>query len=217
LPRLRRLAGLPPPPKRWQRSALSLEDVLRLIRQHHEQRQPLAASRVAPSLRYAAQHLFGSWRAAIGAAGLDYGRVCLKLTCSDEDLLARLRTLARERPLMAYDGSPAARRALHGFAASGLAREQPIHVATVGDDGALAWETAEAGCRLLREHGVAATAHNIVSTLSVADALLDRRQKLGAGLMVLGAYTRSRFSRLFWGSVTQEILQKTVVPLFMHY
>ena len=59
--------------------------------------------------------------------------------------------------------------------------------------------------------------HNLVPPGSVAEALLARREKLDAGLMVLGAYTRSRFARMLWGSVTQEIVEKTVVPLFLHY
>jgi nucleotide-binding universal stress UspA family protein len=87
----------------------------------------------------------------------------------------------------------------------------------VDDDGATAWATATRGADLLSELGIAASVHNLVPPGSVAEAILARREKLDAGLMVLGAYTRSRFARMLWGSVTQEIVEKTVVPLFLHY
>jgi nucleotide-binding universal stress UspA family protein len=119
--------------------------------------------------------------------------------------------------LVAYDESPAAERVLRSFAQSGIARDRPVHVASVDDNGAIAWETATRGCTRLRELGIEATAHNIVSTLSTAEAILERRDKLDAGLVVMGAYVQSRFSRLFWGSVTHEMLEKTSVPLFLHY
>jgi nucleotide-binding universal stress UspA family protein len=119
--------------------------------------------------------------------------------------------------LIAYDDSLAARRALDSFAASGLAGTRPLHVAAMDDDGAIAWQLAEQGRKRLEELGYAASIHNIVSTLSIAEALLERRAQLGAGLIVLGAYTRSRLSRLLWGSVTAEMLTKSPVPLFLHY
>lgn len=119
--------------------------------------------------------------------------------------------------VVAFDGSNAAIRALHSFAASGLGREAELHVVAVHDDGAVAWQIGEAGRKLLAEAGLTATAHNIVSMLSVSDALLVERDKLDAGLIVLGGYTRSRFSRLLWGSVTQEVVRKSPVPLWLHY
>ena len=119
--------------------------------------------------------------------------------------------------LAAYDGSSAAKRALRSFAESGLARDRAVQVTTVGDDGAAAWETAAKGVELLGELGVKASAHSIVSTLSIAQALLDRRARLSAGMIVLGAYTHSRFSQLLWGSVTRELVEKTEVPLFLQH
>jgi nucleotide-binding universal stress UspA family protein len=119
--------------------------------------------------------------------------------------------------LVAYDATQASNRALHSFGESGLGRERPVHVATVGDDGATAWEMAEYGCQLLRRYGIAATSQNIVSVLSIADAILERAAKLDAGILVSGVYARSRFVRLLWGSVADELIQKTTIPLFLHY
>ncbi len=119
--------------------------------------------------------------------------------------------------MIAYDGSPAATRALRSFAASGLARDRDIHVATVHDDGATAFEIATQGCDLLRGLGIAAVPENVVSVESITDALLARRAKLRAGLIVLGGYVPSPLARLVWGSVTHDLLSKTVVPVFLHY
>jgi nucleotide-binding universal stress UspA family protein len=119
--------------------------------------------------------------------------------------------------LVAYDATQASNRALHSFGESGLGNGRPVHVATVGDDGGVAWETAEYGCRLLRRYGIHATSQNIVSTLSIAEAILERARKLDAAMVVLGVYARSRFARLLWGTVTDEIIAKTTMPLFLHY
>jgi nucleotide-binding universal stress UspA family protein len=119
--------------------------------------------------------------------------------------------------LLAYDGSPAAIRALHSFGTSGLARGRALHVATVHDDGADAYETATEGCKRLAALGLTAVPENVVSVEPTAAALLERRDKLGAGLIVLGGYVPSPLARLVWGSVTCELLGKTVVPMFLHY
>ncbi|HEU4733330.1 MAG TPA: universal stress protein [Kofleriaceae bacterium] len=119
--------------------------------------------------------------------------------------------------MVCYDGSPAATRALHSFAGSGLARGRQVHVATVHDDGATAFEIAARGCALLAERGVHALPENVVSTESITGALLTRRAALGAGLIVLGGYVPSPLARLVWGSVTHELLEHTVVPVFLHY
>jgi nucleotide-binding universal stress UspA family protein len=118
--------------------------------------------------------------------------------------------------LIAYDGSSACKRALRAFAESGLHRDRAIHVASVGDEGTEAYELAAAGCELLRGMNVKAEPHSVVSALSIAEALLDQARKLGAAMVVSGAYTHSRLSHLIWGSVTHELLEKTTVPLFLH-
>lgn len=119
--------------------------------------------------------------------------------------------------LVAYDGTPASIRAIHSLAASGIARGRDVHVVSIGDDGAAAWETAERGRALLAGDGIAATAHHVVSLQSTAEAILAEGRKVGAGLIVQGAYARSRFARLLWGSVTKEMLEKSDVPIYLHY
>jgi nucleotide-binding universal stress UspA family protein len=123
----------------------------------------------------------------------------------------------RTAVVIAYDGSPAAKRALQSFAREGLARDRAVHVVSIGDDGAVAWETAQRGCVLLSELGVPARPHKVVSLRSVADALLEQCEKVEAGILAMGAYVPSRLGRALWGSVTQEIVEKSPLPLFLHY
>jgi nucleotide-binding universal stress UspA family protein len=119
--------------------------------------------------------------------------------------------------LVAFDGSSAAKRAVRAFADSGLAQGRTVHVASMNDDGEEAWEMASRGVGLLREQAIASQPRSLVSTLSVDDAILDLRRKLGAGLLVAGAYTRSRLAEMIWGSVTHGLIEKTPVPLFLHH
>jgi nucleotide-binding universal stress UspA family protein len=118
--------------------------------------------------------------------------------------------------LVAYDGTLAVERAMRSFGDSGLARGRDVHVLTVGDEGTRAWETAQRGCALFAEIGITATAHHVVSLQTVTEAILTHRDKLGAGVIVQGAYAHSRFSRLLWGSVTKEMSERTVVPVYFH-
>jgi nucleotide-binding universal stress UspA family protein len=128
------------------------------------------------------------------------------------------RATAGRAVMITYDGSPAATRALRSFAGSRLARDRSLHVATVDDDGAVAFEMASRGCELLRrEFNLAAEPENVVSVESISNALLARQAKLDAGLIVLGGYVPSPLARLVWGSVTHEILEHTAVPVFLHY
>jgi hypothetical protein len=98
LRRARRVAGLPPPTRRWTPTQEGPAEVLAEIHRRHAEQEPLAASQVPLGLQYAGQRAFGSWRAAIYAAGLDYDSIRLTREYSDADLLEHVRTLARERP-----------------------------------------------------------------------------------------------------------------------
>lgn len=119
--------------------------------------------------------------------------------------------------LVAYDGGAAAKRALVSFAASGLAESRNVHVATVDDDGARAWETANLAVASLRESGIPATPHSIVSTLSNAEALTKFCQDIGAGMVVMGAFARSRMAELFGGSATRALAEHSPAPLYLQH
>jgi nucleotide-binding universal stress UspA family protein len=119
--------------------------------------------------------------------------------------------------LIAYDGSSAAKRAARSFVECGLAQGRTINVASMDDDGEQAWEMATRGVELLKELGVTSKPRSLVSALPIPDAILDLRRRLGAGILVTGAYTSSRFTELIWGSVTRDLIEKTPTPLFLHH
>ena len=119
--------------------------------------------------------------------------------------------------LVAYDGSGAAKRALASFAASGLASTAEVHIATADDSGVVAREMAERGASLLRDAGVVAKVHNIVSTLPHAEALFELAHQLHAGLMVMGAFAHSRIKHLFHASVTRGLVEQASIPLYLQH
>jgi len=121
------------------------------------------------------------------------------------------------RVLIAYDGGQAAERALASFAISGLGQSREVHIATVGDDGAKAMEIAMQAADSLRASGIKATAHSIVSVLPDCDALVEFGTKLGAGLVVMGAFARSRIKELFSGSLTRTLVMSSPTPIYLQH
>jgi nucleotide-binding universal stress UspA family protein len=119
--------------------------------------------------------------------------------------------------VVAYDGSRAAKRAIASFATSGLAQSRNVHVATVDDNGAQAWEMASAGVAAFAEAGVAAETHNIVSAVSSTEALFGFAKEIKADLMVMGAFAHSRLAHLFHRSVTRGLVERTTIPLYLQH
>lgn len=119
--------------------------------------------------------------------------------------------------LIAYDGSGAAKRALNSFAGTGLATAGKVHVATVDDSGAQAWEMVSRAVVALGSQGVSATPHNVVSALSNVDALFELAGSLKAGLIVMGSFAHSRLKQLFQGSVTRSLVEKSTIPLYLQH
>ena len=119
--------------------------------------------------------------------------------------------------VVAYDGSRAAKRAIASFAASGLAASRNVHVATVDDNGAQAYEMASAGVKALADAGVAAVPHNIVTALTNVEALFKFAGEIHAGLVVMGAFAHSRLAHLFHGSVTRGLVERTDIPLYLQH
>ncbi len=121
------------------------------------------------------------------------------------------------RVLVAYDGGRVAQRALASFATSGLGQSREVHIATVGDDGAKAMEVAMQAAASLRTSGIKATAHSIVSVLPDSDALVEFGTKLGAGLVVMGAFARPRIKELFSISLTRALVASSPTPIYLQH
>jgi hypothetical protein len=100
LRRARRLAGLPRPSPRRAADSPTAAGVLDEIRRRHGAGEPLAWSRIPLALQQAGQRHYGTWREAIGAAGLDYEQIKLTRSYTEAQLLALVCRLAREQPAM---------------------------------------------------------------------------------------------------------------------
>src|SRR5262249_11791441 len=117
--------------------------------------------------------------------------------------------------VVAYDGSPAAARSLRDFVASGLADRRTVHVVSIGVDRLIAEEHAGQAAEYLRLHDIPPTSHVEVTGMSPARTLLSKATELRAGLLVAGAFGRSKVREILFGSTTAILLRDTTIPLFM--
>ncbi len=68
----------------------------------------------------------------------------------------------------------------------------------------------------LARHGIDAQARRIdASDDAAARAILGAADGLGAGLIVMGAYSRTRLSEVILGGVTRRVLLRSPVPVLM--
>ena len=119
---------------------------------------------------------------------------------------------------MAWNGSREAARALSD-AVPLLARARSVVVFTAGpagDEGPI--HGAKAAVRYLARHGIKAeTLHATSADDRVGDAILARARKIGASLVVMGAYGRPRFAELVLGGATRAILRSAGVAILMSH
>ncbi|MDG4719119.1 MULTISPECIES: universal stress protein [Thalassospira] len=66
-----------------------------------------------------------------------------------------------------------------------------------------------------RWHGVEANVVDNTDSGNVANALISEAEKCGADTIVLGAYSHSRFKEMILGGVTQDMLAKCTLPLWI--
>ena len=118
------------------------------------------------------------------------------------------------RVVVAWNGSAEAARAV----AAGLpflARAERVTAVTVREDGA-AGPGADDLADYLRWHGIAAEPRTLEGdAASAGAAVLAQAKAEKADLLVMGAYTRDRISRLVYGGVTREVLTSGGIPFLM--
>jgi nucleotide-binding universal stress UspA family protein len=119
--------------------------------------------------------------------------------------------------VIAYDGSLQAERALSAFEATGLAGVGPVHIISVAADPSEATRRAEQARHFLGLHRVQATAHAMTSAAPAAPIILGEARRLGAGLLVMGAYGQPVLREFFLGSVTRSLLAECPIPMFLYH
>lgn len=118
--------------------------------------------------------------------------------------------------LVAWNGSREAARAL-ADAMPLLDKAQAVEIFTAGKQDIGDLPGADIAAHLAR-HRIDVEVFRFAGTeASVAEALLSRAADIGADLIVMGGYGRSRFREYVMGGVTRHILQHLTVPVLMSH
>ena len=119
-----------------------------------------------------------------------------------------------QKVVIGWNGSAEAAHALS--VTDGLIAEaKNVTVVSVDEDGPTD-PSANQLVSTLGWHGVTADAITLEGSRDTAGPLLlERAAAIGADLLIMGAYTRSRFSRLIFGSATADVLGAASMPVLM--
>ena len=116
--------------------------------------------------------------------------------------------------VIAWNGSTETARAI-AFAMPLLLRAKRVVVLTV-TGGTVPGPAGERIARSLRINGVAAQALDVEPEgRPTGEVVLVNAQKLGADLLVKGAYTQSRMRQLIFGGATRYLLDHVTLPMLM--
>jgi len=118
--------------------------------------------------------------------------------------------------MIAWDGKKSAARAL-GDAMQTLEGKPKVTVLTIGNTSP---DVVPGGgiMALLERHGVhAVSLHMPRDRRGVARTIDEAAQKVGAELLVMGAFEHSKFSQDLFGGVTHEILKSARIPVLMSH
>ena len=123
--------------------------------------------------------------------------------------------------MVAWDGSREATRAVHD-ALPFLKRAESVTIVTVNEASnrpPIDEISSEAIASTLTQHGVkvARKALEDVHEHSIGDVFLSYVSRLGADLLVMGAYGHSRWQELVLGGATRSVLKAATVPVLFSY
>ncbi|GEO81398.1 universal stress protein [Pararhodospirillum oryzae] len=122
--------------------------------------------------------------------------------------------------LVAWNGSREASRAIND-ALPLLRRAQRVVVVVINPRGGRLGHGDIPGADIslhLARHGINSEAHSLhAEDMEVGAMLLSRATDLGADLMVMGAYGRSRLRELVLGGATRHILRHMTIPVLMSH
>ena len=86
------------------------------------------------------------------------------------------------------------------------------------EEGMVPGPTAADATIHLRRNGIAAEAHNVnAGRRTAGEAVLEEAEKLGADMLIKGAYTRSRIRQMIFGGITSHILDAAEIPVLMSH
>ncbi len=120
---------------------------------------------------------------------------------------------APQRVVVAFDGSPGARKALAGLAQHPLVAGLPVRVAMVANDTTLARQQLRAAQAALQAAGAAAEIELVGG--EPQQALPEMVKRHAPALLVMGAFGHSRLRQLLVGSTTTSLLRLSDVPVLI--
>lgn len=117
-------------------------------------------------------------------------------------------------PAVAWNGGLESTRAVHA-AMPFLEAAVTTHILTAVTS-KTAFEASADLAAYLERHGVAAERHSVrAEGTSVGEALMRRAGEVGADLLVLGGYSRSRFREMVLGGVTHHVMHHARLPILL--
>jgi nucleotide-binding universal stress UspA family protein len=114
---------------------------------------------------------------------------------------------------VAWNGSTESTRAVAG-ALPLLMNADQIHILTAASPRTEV-ERGDGLAKYLSWHGVSCEHHPMYPTNEVGAALLTTSRELGADLLVMGGYGRSRVRELVFGGVTRTVLGQYDLPILL--
>lgn len=119
------------------------------------------------------------------------------------------------RPLVAYDGSDHATRALEIAVEYAETRGCPLHVVCVREELEEARRTLGEACDYARGHAVDPTPLPKEGD-AVADRILEAAGDIEADLLVMGSFRKSRLKQFLLGSTTETVLETFTHPILLY-
>lgn len=114
--------------------------------------------------------------------------------------------------MIAWDGGIEAAHAMRA-ALPLLTRASAVHIVAV-EEKPDALPALDAAAYLSR-HGIHAETHAVQAAGPIAATLVDTARRLGAGLIVMGLFGRSRLRELLLGGVSRAMLDNSTLPLLL--
>lgn len=119
------------------------------------------------------------------------------------------------RPIVAYDGSDHATRALEIAVEYTEKRGCPLHLVCVRDDVNEAGRILDEACDYARGHSVKPTALALEGD-SVPERILAAATDIDADLLVMGSFGKSRLKEFLLGSTTETLLASFNHPILLY-
>lgn len=117
--------------------------------------------------------------------------------------------------LMAFDGGQGASRVIVPGLMAASALEQKVVVLTIKDDSAQAAEQQWVIKDYLMPYGPETTFIVEKGESRAAEVILRVADEIGAGLILMGAFSQNPLKEFFMGSTTMSVLEKSPCPLLM--